>query len=216
MRWFLLVTVLFGTGFSSTAVAQQETDRQNQGDVDRPQSQADQGRNATQGGPAEVGRLDEKTKRFTIRASQLIGIEIQNAQGEEIGEVDDLVLDTQTGKIRYAAVSYGGVLGVGDKLFAVPWEAFHAKPGQDGQQYVLMLNVSKQQLENAQGFSEDNWPDFADREFTHQVDKRYGVERDRQDRGVRVDVQRGEGVEVDVNRDDQRRSPDGERPSRER
>lgn len=190
MRWLLSMSAALLTSLSAAAVAapQQEADRQDQ--AQRQQS--------SERGPAEAGRLDEKTKRSTVRASQLIGMEIQNSQGEDIGDIEDLVLEAASGKIKYAAVSYGGFLGLGDKLFAVPWEAFQAKPGENREEYVLMLDVSEQELENAQGFSEDNWPDFGDRKFTEQVDKRYGVDRTEQNGGVSVDAQRGEGVSVDV------------------
>ncbi len=70
-----------------------------------------------------AAKVDSKTTGETVRASQLIGMNIQNEQGKSLGEINDLVLDANSGKIRYAAVTYGGFLGVGDKLFAVPWGA---------------------------------------------------------------------------------------------
>src|SRR5687767_14741738 len=67
-----------------------------------------------------IGKLDDKTAGSSIRASKLIGMNIQNHQGESVGEVNDIVLDGNSGKIRYLAVTYGGLLGVGNKMFAVP------------------------------------------------------------------------------------------------
>ena len=152
----------------------------------------------------QPGRLDEKMKGANIRASQLIGMNIQNSQGKSLGEVNDLVIDGNTGKVKYAAVTYGGFLGFGDKLFAVPYEAFKCGTDPDDpDEHVLMLNVNQQQLEGAEGFDQDNWPDFADRNFTSQVDKRYGVDRRRMDHrrsGVNVDVNRN-GVNNRDNRD---------------
>ena len=113
---------------------------------------------------------------------------------------------SNSGKIRYAAVTYGGFLGVGDKMFAVPWEAFSCKSeADDPDNYFLVLNVTESQLEGAKGFDQDNWPDFADTKFTGEIDQRYGVDRrNRRDRpGVNVDVDpRDGGVDVDVNRPD--------------
>jgi sporulation protein YlmC with PRC-barrel domain len=147
----------------------------------------------------EAGKLDEKTPGATIRASQFIGMDIYNEQGDSVGEINDLVLDVKHGHIRYAAVTYGGFLGVGDKMFAVPWEAFRFRQDpDDADERYLVLNVTQQQLEGAEGFDQDHWPNFADPKFTAELDKRYGVERRTGRRGVEVDV-KDNGVDVDVN-----------------
>lgn len=131
--------------------------------------------------PGTTSALDSKTSAVTVRASQLIGMNIQNDQEESVGEIKDFVLDSRTGKVRYVAVTYGGFLGVGNKMFAVPFEAFQAKHDPDDpddpDDYVLVLNVTQSQLDGATGFDEDHWPNFADRTFTRELDKRYGVER---------------------------------------
>lgn len=154
----------------------------------------------------EAGRLDEKTTGTNIRASQLIGMDIYNSQDEEIAEVNDIVLDASTGRVRYLAVTYGGFLGVGDKMFAVPFEAF--KVGQDPgdrDEHRLVLDVTQRQLEGAQGFDDDHWPDFADRNFTSEVDRRYGVKA-RRDRDRDIDVNIGrDGVDIDVDSQDENR-----------
>ena len=146
--------------------------------------------------------MDDKTTGADIRASQLIGMNIQNSQDEGVGEVNDIVLNARTGRVRYLAVTYGGFLGVGNKMFAVPFEAFKVRQDpNDKDSYVLMLDVTQKQLEGAQGFDEDHWPDFADRSFTSELDKRYGIDRQRIRRrrnpDVDVDVNRN-GVDVDV------------------
>ncbi len=155
-----------------------------------------------------AGKLDEKTSGANIRVSQLIGMNIQNDQGESVGEINDLVIDSSSGKVRYAAVTYGGIIGIGNKLFAVPFEAFQVKPDPDDpddlDDYVLVLNVTQKQLEGAQGFDEDHWPNMADKNFVRELNQRYGVERNRKNRnrlrGVDVDVNRN-GVDIDVERE---------------
>ena len=128
---------------------------------------------------------------------------IVNSAGDDVGEVHDIVLDGQTGRVRYLAVTYGGFLGIGDKLFAVPYEAFQYQVDpNDADDHVFVLNVTKQQLEGAQGFDQDNWPNFADKTFTSDLDRRYRVERSDADgrrRGVGVRINRN-GVDVDVDR----------------
>ncbi len=147
------------------------------------QTTATQG--VTRAGVDDAGALDSKTRGANIRVSQLMGYDIQNAQGESVGEIKDIVIDSRTGNVRYAAVTYGGFLGVGNKMFAVPFEAFKVQvdPDEvgdddiDSDDYVLVLNVTQQQLEGEQGFDEDNWPNMADKQWAADLDKRYGVQR---------------------------------------
>ena len=133
---------------------------------------------ATQARDSNAGKLDSKTSGSNIRVSQLIGANLQNDQSESIGEINDLVLDSRTGKVRYAAVTYGGFLGMGDKMFAVPFDAIKTKTDlQDAGKYVLVLNVTKEQLEGAQGFDQEHWPNMADKKFAMELDQRYRVKR---------------------------------------
>ncbi|MDZ4850240.1 MAG: PRC-barrel domain-containing protein [Pirellulaceae bacterium] len=114
-----------------------------------------------------------------IRASHLIGMNIENQAGESLGEVNDLMLDSETGKINYAAVTYGGFLGIGNKMFAVPYEAFHTKVDpNNAKQNTLVLNVSESELKGAVGFDEQNWPNFADKDFVDDLHRRYHLRRD--------------------------------------
>lgn len=96
-----------------------------------------------------------------LSASTLTGDDVVNPQGETLGDLKDIMLDTSSGQIAYAVLSYGGVFGMGDKLFAVPWSALRI----DGDNKNLVLNVSKDRLKDAPGFDKDNWPNFADPTF---------------------------------------------------
>ncbi len=151
---------------------------------------------------AAAGQMDSKTRGANIRVSQLTGMNIQNPQGESVGQINDLVLDANTGKVRYAAVTYGGFLGIGNKMFAVPFEAFKFKrKANDSDETVLVLDVTPEQLKGSVGFDENNWPDFADKEYTAEIYKRYKIERITRDRRDRVDVDvNRDGVDVDVDR----------------
>lgn len=150
---------------------------------------------------AAVAKLDDKTTGSTLRVSQLMGANIQNPREESVGEINDIVIDATNGKVRYAAVTYGGVLGIGNKMFAVPWEAFKAvQDPDDADEYYLVLNVTQATLDGAEGFDEDHWPNLGDPAIGSELDRRYGVQRTQ---GVNVDVNsntRG-GVGVDVQRD---------------
>lgn len=134
---------------------------------------------------ANAGRLDSKTPGANIRVSQLMGYNIQNSQGESVGEIKDIVMDSETGKVSYVAVTYGGFLGVGNKLFAVPFEALKVKVDPnaangnnlDADDYVLVLDVTQKQLEGQEGFDENNWPNMANKQWRDDLDKRYGIRR---------------------------------------
>ena len=100
----------------------------------------------------------------------VIGSNVVNKQNEDLGKIEDLVLDTGTGRIAYAVLSFGGFLGMGDKYFAIPWNAFHFNLSENR----AVLNVEKKLLENAPGFNKDNWPNMADSVWGTSIYKHYG------------------------------------------
>ena len=123
-----------------------------------------------------VSKLDDKTSGATVRATSLIGMNLTNSRDESVGEIKDLVIDAISGEVKYAAVTYGGFLGVGSKLFAVPFDAFRVRPNTSEftpGDYALTLDVTQEQLDGAQGFDVDHWPDFANPSFTQELDRRY-------------------------------------------
>jgi sporulation protein YlmC with PRC-barrel domain len=185
----IVVTTLTIAALTNSAVVAQETPI-------AKRNRADTG--------SRAGLLDSKTSGTSVRASRLIGMNIENSQQKGVGEINDIVLDAKTGEIQYVAVTYGGFLGVGNKMFAVPFEAFTVQQDPDDpndhDDYVLVLDVTEKQLEGAEGFDEDNWPNFADKTFTNELYKRYDVNRNRRDRR-KIDVSVGEnGVDVDIER----------------
>ena len=95
-----------------------------------------------------------------IRGSTFIGADVENPQGQDLGDIKDVVIDRASGRIAYAVVSFGGFLGLGEKLFAVPWGAF-SQPNPKNDKFVLA--VDKERLTNAPGFDQNNWPQMASR-----------------------------------------------------
>jgi hypothetical protein len=110
-----------------------------------------------------------------LRTSTIEGMKVRNPQNEDLGHVKELVVDVESGQVKYAALSFGGVLGVGDKLFAVPWKALVLKSGEKERYFVL--NVDKQKLEHAKGFNQTQWPDMADPNWTAETETFYSVQR---------------------------------------
>ncbi len=92
-----------------------------------------------------------------LSAKTLMGDKVVNAAGDPLGDVKEIMIDLDEGRIAYVVLSFGGFLGMGNKLFAIPWEALIL----DTDQHVFILNVDREQLENAPGFDKDNWPDNA-------------------------------------------------------
>jgi sporulation protein YlmC with PRC-barrel domain len=107
-----------------------------------------------------------------MSASTLTGDDVVNAAGEDLGEIDHIMIDVPTGKIAYAVLSFGGFMGMGDKLFAIPWSALTLDA--DNKQFVL--NVTKDKLKGAPGFDKDHWPEMAQEDWATEIHNFYGAE----------------------------------------
>ena len=106
-----------------------------------------------------------------LSATSINGTDVKNASGENLGQIKDLMIDTSTGELNYAVVSFGGFLGIGDKYFAIPWKAFSV----DRNNEEMILNVSKERLQQAPGFDKDHWPTHANHEYLTNVNKYYSA-----------------------------------------
>jgi len=111
----------------------------------------------------------ERTRRV-LSAGTLAGDRVRNSAGDDLGKIEEIMLDIPSGRVAYAVLSFGGFLGMGNKLFAVPWDALTL----DEEEHEFILNVDKQTLENAPGFDKDNWPDMADPSWGSQIYDYYG------------------------------------------
>ena len=106
-----------------------------------------------------------------LGADTLIGNDVYNQQDEDLGDIKEIMLDTRTGRVGYAVLSFGGFLGMGEKLFAVPWNAMTL----DSVNKRFVLNVDKDRLKNAPGFDKDAWPDMADKTWADDIHAYYGT-----------------------------------------
>jgi hypothetical protein len=88
-----------------------------------------------------------------------------------VGKVDDLVVNLEDGRVLYVAVSHGGALGIGNKLFAVPYQELKFMHGTDNMYFVL--DISKERLDTAPGFDKSHWPDTADPTWRRKIDSYY-------------------------------------------
>ena len=104
-------------------------------------------------------------------ADTLLGNDVYNRDGEDLGDIKEFMIDMRTGKVAYAVLSFGGILGMGDKLFAVPWAALTL----DTANKRFTLNATKESLSEAHGFDKDHWPSMADKTWAAGVHKLYGT-----------------------------------------
>lgn len=108
--------------------------------------------------------------RRTMSATSLAGDRVVNARDEHLGRIEDIMLDVETGNVAYAVLSFGGFLGVGDKLFAIPWTALRV----DEERKCFVLDVDRDVLKSAPGFDKDHWPDMNTEEYQRSIEAHYG------------------------------------------
>jgi sporulation protein YlmC with PRC-barrel domain len=106
-----------------------------------------------------------------MSAQTLVGNEVYNQEGEALGDIKEIMLDMRNGKVGYAVLSFGSFLGMGEKLFAVPWDALRL----DTEEKRFVLDVDKDRLKKAPGFDQDNWPDMADPSWASSIHAYYGI-----------------------------------------
>jgi sporulation protein YlmC with PRC-barrel domain len=114
----------------------------------------------------------DRLRRSVISATTIIGDTVRNAAGEDLGEIEELMIDLDHNQVAYAVVGFGGFLGIGEKLFAVPMSALAL----DAPNHEFILDVSRETLENAPGFDKDDWPDVADVGWGTSIHAHYGQE----------------------------------------
>jgi sporulation protein YlmC with PRC-barrel domain len=111
------------------------------------------------------------TRPRVLGASTLKGDAVKNNAGEDLGKIEELMIDLETGRVGYCVLSFGGFLGMGTKLFAVPYSALRV----DTDEKCFFLNVPKDRLKDAPGFDKDNWPDMTDRTWAMGIYGFYNV-----------------------------------------
>ncbi len=149
-------------GDMSSGSADMQNSSSTRGAADMQSSESSAGGTGSAATSAAIPKID--------RASKIIGMSVKNPQGENLGDIKDIALDENTGRIAYAVLAAGGALGVGEKYFAIPWKALSLNTTGDN----FVLNVDKDRLKNAPGFDKNNWPDFANQQWGAEVYRYYG------------------------------------------
>ncbi len=108
---------------------------------------------------------------FVMSCATLVSEVIENAQGEELGKLEHVMLDVPSGRVAYAVLARGGVLGLGAKLFAIPWEALRL----DAKRGCLVLDVDRDRLEKAPGFDHEHWPSMGDEAWAARIREFFAI-----------------------------------------
>lgn len=106
----------------------------------------------------------------TLSATTMIGDKVVNGYGEDLGKIEELMIDLENARVGYAVLSFGGLLGIGDKLFAIPLEALRL----DAENHRFILDIDRERLEQAPGFDKDHWPEADDLGYRREVFAFYG------------------------------------------
>lgn len=112
-----------------------------------------------------------KFTRRLLASSAITRDKVRNHAGIDLGRIEDLIIEVRDGTVGYAVLSFGGLSGFGDRLFAVPWSALTLSP----EEHRFILNVDRQRLRHAPGFARNDWPNFVDPEFRQTIEAYYST-----------------------------------------
>ena len=124
-----------------------------------------------------------------VKATSVVDVKVIGKNKENLGKIEDIMIEKLSGKVRYVVLSFGGILGMGEKLFALPWRAISYEPAEE----AFILNIDKETLKDAPGFAKDHWPNMADPLWKKSIESYFG-KFDEAD--VSVDVAAGAGKEM--------------------
>jgi hypothetical protein len=137
----------------------------------KPPVASNQPASASKPAAKSIQRIESKDQLGTWKGSQLIGAKVEDPSGKNIGKIEDVMVDS-SGRVQFGVLSFGGFLGVGEKWYAVPWNALHVERDSEGMNVKrIVLDVTKETLERAPSFTQDRWPDTRDPQWTRDTQK---------------------------------------------
>lgn len=174
-------------------------------DVNRPKAEAqaelktDRDRDLTIRTDKTTDTDREKVQKEN-KASGILGMEVRNSNNEKLGEIKDLVMDLNSGKVSYSVLAVGGFLGIGEKLLAIPPSALSVAPDHSH----LILNADRAKIEAAPGFAATSWPSV----HNPDINKYWGTSeglgapaRTETSRDRSLELNRDKKIDVDVDAD---------------
>jgi hypothetical protein len=125
----------------------------------------------THGGPAPAPLPTTASPDATLLRGQfLFTYRVKSPQGEDLGKIEEIMIDMELGRVAYAILSFGGFLGLGNKWVPVPWDALTLQPDEK----VLVLNIEKERLQKAPNFEPSTLPDLANHQWGAVIHTYYG------------------------------------------
>ena len=124
----------------------------------------------TQTAPQAQTRLDRDETGFLIASDRVEGTAVYNREGEKLGTIQSFMVDKRFGRVEYAVLTFGGLFGLGQKHYPLPWDVLTYEPDKGG--YVVDLD--KERLENAPSFERDQEPTW-DRDYGIRIYDYYGI-----------------------------------------
>ena len=106
-----------------------------------------------------------------VNVNDVINLKVMNNQDQDLGKIEAIMLQKDSGKVAYVVLTYGGFLGMGNKLFAIPWNVFSYDASKD----CLRLSLSEEKLKNSPGFDKNNWPDMSDHTWNSSIYSYYNL-----------------------------------------
>lgn len=107
-----------------------------------------------------------------ISAEKVIGTSVYNAQGDKLGSIDDVMIDKVSGQVRYAVLEFGGFLGMGTDRYPLPWQKLKYDTQMDG----YMVPMTKEQLDAAPKYNENDRMESFDEPYGRKVSSYYGID----------------------------------------
>ena len=117
----------------------------------------------------EGANANTPVRRLT--ATSIIGDKVENTRGEHLGKINNLMVNILDGHIEYAVIEFGSFLGIGGKLFAIPFSELHVDPVRE----IFILNRDKDYLRSTPGFDQTHWPDTNEHTYFEEVNSYWGT-----------------------------------------
>ena len=115
--------------------------------------------------------LDKRETSNLIGSDKVEGTPVYRLNGDNIGQIERVMIDKISGKVAYAVMSFGGFLGIGEDYYPLPWSVLTYNPTLGGYE----VEITDQQLKNAPKYSRHETWDWADRQRTQKLTDYYGT-----------------------------------------
>ena len=119
----------------------------------------------------KAGQVESEETSALISANKVEGTDVVTPAGENLGSIEEIMIDTRSGKVAYAVMSFGGFLGIGDRHHPLPWGVLKYDTNHNG--YVV--NLDKRVLEQAPAYGSDERVDLADEAYGKKIHDYYNV-----------------------------------------